>query len=70
MELFGSITEIGDEAFRNCTNITELTLPESLTTIGSGALEGCTGITELTLPESLTTDRRPARSRAAPASRN
>ena len=55
VELFGSITEIGDEAFRNCTNITELTLPESLTTIGSGALEGCTGITELTLPESLTT---------------
>ena len=55
VELFGSITEIGDEAFRNCTNITELTLPESLTTIGSGAFKGCTGLTGLTLPESLTT---------------
>ena len=54
VELFGSITEIGDEAFRNCTNITELTLPESLTTIGSGAFKGCTGLTGLALPESLT----------------
>lgn len=54
VELFGSITEIGDEAFRNCTNITELTLPESLTTIGAGAFKGCTGIAELTLPASLT----------------
>ncbi|MDD6049925.1 MAG: leucine-rich repeat domain-containing protein [Clostridiales bacterium] len=55
VELFPSITTIGAEAFRNCTNITALTLPESLTTIGAGALKGCTGITELTLPESLTT---------------
>ncbi|MGN0801548.1 MAG: leucine-rich repeat protein [Candidatus Faecivicinus sp.] len=54
VELFGSITEIGDEAFRSCTNITELTLPSSLTSIGSGAFRGCTGITELTLPASLT----------------
>ena len=55
VELFGSITTIGDGAFRNCANITELPLPESLTTIGAGALEGCTGITELILPASLTT---------------
>ena len=54
VELFPSITTIGAEAFRNCTNITALTLPESLTTIGAGAFRGCTGITELTLPASLT----------------
>ena len=54
VELFGSITTIGDEAFRNCANITELTLPESLTSIGAGAFRNCTGITELTLPASLT----------------
>ena len=54
VELFGSITAIGEEAFRNCANITELSLPESLTTIGAGAFKGCTGITELTLPASLT----------------
>ena len=54
MELFGSITTIGDEAFRNCVNLSELTLPNSLTSLSAGALKGCTGITELTLPESLT----------------
>ena len=54
VELFGSITTIGDEAFRNCTNITQLPLPASLTSIGAGAFEGCTGITELILPASLT----------------
>ena len=54
VELFGSITTIGDEAFRNCVNLTELNLPASLTSIGTGAFRGCTGITELTLPASLT----------------
>ena len=54
VEMFGSITTIGDEAFRNCANITEMKLPESLTSIGAGAFRNCTGITELTLPASLT----------------
>ena len=54
VEMFPSITTIGDEAFRNCVNITDITLPESLTAIGAGAFRGCTGITELTLPASLT----------------
>ena len=53
VELFASITTIGDGAFRNCVNITELALPDSLTSLGAGALEGCTGISELTLPDSL-----------------
>ncbi len=44
VELFGSITTLGDGAFRNCVNLTELTLPASLTTVGSGVLEGCTGL--------------------------
>ncbi|MGN0793238.1 MAG: leucine-rich repeat protein [Aristaeellaceae bacterium] len=49
VELFGSITTIGEGAFRNCVNITELTLPASLTSIGKGALDGCTGLTKLTV---------------------
>ena len=47
VELFGSITTIGDGAFRNCANITELTLPASLVSIGTGVLEGCTGLKKL-----------------------
>ena len=53
VELFGSITTIGDGAFAGCTNLTELALPASLETIGAGAFAGCTGITEITLPASL-----------------
>lgn len=47
VEMFDSITTIGDGAFRNCTNLTELTLPASLTSIGAGALEGCTNLEKL-----------------------
>lgn len=54
VEMFGSITTIGEEAFRNCVNITELMLPASLTSIGKGAFRNCVNITELTLPASLT----------------
>ena len=54
VEFFGSITTIGDAAFRNCVNLTALNLPASLTSVGKAAFEGCTGITELTLPEGLT----------------
>lgn len=53
VELFGSITTIGDRAFAGCANLTELALPASLETIGEGAFAGCTGITEITLPASL-----------------
>lgn len=49
VELFGSITTIGEEAFRNCQNITELTIPASVTSIGRGALEGCTNLKKLTI---------------------
>lgn len=60
VELFGSITTIGEGAFRNCVNMTELTIPASVIYIGEGALEGCTNLKKLTvlcdpeiLPENL-----------------
>ncbi len=49
VELFGSITTIGNGAFRNCRNITELTLPASLTSIGADALAGCDNLQKLTV---------------------
>lgn len=36
-----SITEVGRNAFRNCINLTTVSLPKSLTTIGYYAFEGC-----------------------------
>lgn len=47
IEMFPSITTIGSGAFRNCTNLTALTLPESLESIAADALDGCTSLTEL-----------------------
>ena len=49
VELFGSITTIGNGAFRNCLNIKELTLPASLTSIGADALAGCDNLQTLTV---------------------
>lgn len=54
IEMFGSITTIGDGAFRNCANLKEMTLPSSVTTIGAGAFQNCTNIKELTIPASVT----------------
>ena len=49
VELFGSITTIGDGAFRNCMNIKELTIPASVTSIGAGAFEGCVNLEKVTI---------------------
>ena len=44
---------IADEAFKNCTAITEISLPESLITIGASAFSGCGGLTEIAIPASV-----------------
>lgn len=49
VELFPSITTIGERAFANCTMLEELTIPESVTEIGAGAFEGLTGLKKLTV---------------------
>jgi len=49
VELFPSITTIGERAFANCTQMEELTIPESVTEIGAGAFEGLTGLKRLTV---------------------
>lgn len=49
VEIFDSIKDIGERAFANCKNMTELTLPSSLESIGKGAFKGCSGIKSLTI---------------------
>ena len=49
VELFPSITTIGERAFANCANLEELTIPKSVTEIGAGAFEGLTGLKKLTV---------------------
>lgn len=49
VELFPSITTIGERAFANCVGIEELTIPASVTSIGAGAFDGMTGLKKLTV---------------------
>lgn len=50
VDLFDSVTSIGDNAFRDCVLLTEVEIPNSVTSIGAGAFAGCTGLTKLVLP--------------------
>lgn len=38
------MTEIGNEAFRACANLSELNIPTTVSVIGGGAYRGCTGL--------------------------
>ena len=49
-----SVTSINYEAFRECTGLTSVIIPNSVTWIGIGAFEGCTGLTSITIPNSVT----------------
>lgn len=50
-----SITTIDWAAFRNCANMTSVTIPNTVTSINSYAFENCIGLTCLELPNSVTT---------------
>ncbi len=49
------VTEIGDDAFEECTNLTSVTIPDSVTIIGNGAFECCYKLTSVVIPDSVTT---------------
>lgn len=42
-------TQIGEGAFKNCSNITEVTLNEKLSYINEGAFSGCENLTSITV---------------------
>jgi hypothetical protein len=42
-----SVTKIGAEAFLNCNELTNITIPNSVTNIGNGAFFGCCGLTKM-----------------------
>ena len=48
------VTSIGGAAFRNCTKLTSIEIPNSVTSIGDGAFYGCTSLASIDLPNSVT----------------
>ena len=42
-----TVTVIDGSGFKDCKNITSLTIPEGITLIGRGAFEGCVSLTEI-----------------------
>ncbi len=52
--LDGDVTKIGDNAFRACTSLTSVTIPDSVTTIGNYAFRSCDALTSVTIPNSVT----------------
>ena len=49
-----SVTSIGDTAFRYCSGLTSVTIPNSVTSIGGSAFSNCKGLTSVTIPNSVT----------------
>ena len=49
-----TVTVIGDEAFRYCKKLMDVTMGNNITSIGDGAFYNCSGLKYITIPESVT----------------
>ena len=48
------VTAIGDSAFRACTGLNVIVIPDSVTSIGSYAFAACDSLTSIEIPDSVT----------------
>ena len=48
------VTSIGSSAFRECSGLTSVTIPNSVTSIGEYAFRNCYHLTSITFPNSVT----------------
>ena len=49
-----SVTSIGDYAFRYCSSLSSITIPNSVTSIGDYAFYYCSSLSSITIPNSVT----------------
>ena len=47
------IIRIGDNAFKDCKNLKQITIPDSISEIGKNAFNGCTELEKLIIPDSV-----------------
>ncbi|MBO6187466.1 MAG: leucine-rich repeat protein [Prevotella sp.] len=48
------VSQIGESAFRSCSGLTSVTIPNSVTSIGDAAFMGCSSLTTVKIPNSVT----------------
>ena len=48
------VRSIGNHAFRGCSKLTSITIPNSITSIGDSAFSGCSRLASITIPDGVT----------------
>ena len=53
-EIQNSVTSIGETAFTDCSNLTDIMISEDVESIGSNAFAGCKSLKSIAIPDSVT----------------